>query len=606
MPSRDHDQLFTKENTVGRMFYNRITSLSQKNYVSNYQDGDWTWITWGQYGKMVREIAHGLLALDFKPGQVAGILSQTRLEWGLSDQAIMSIGCITVTVYPTLLAQDTAYILGHAQARLVFIEDVQQLKKIQEHKQDLPGLEYLVLLSGKPKKRQKNVLTLDELRELGQKHLAKHPDLWRERIAAIKPEDLATLVYTSGTTGPPKGAMISQANFIETCRALEKLDLVNKNDHAISYLPLCHIYERISTYMYGIYSGCTCGIARGMETLIEDIGIIRPTVMVGVPRVYEKIHAGILMNLRNQSPTAQKIFRWALAAGKEATACRQAGKPLTLQLRLSLALAEQLVFNKIKARFGGRLRCLVSAAAPIAQEILDFFDALGIPIVEGYGMTECTGPATLANLETMRIGYVGRALTCCQIKLADDGEILVKGQNVFMGYHKNPESTAESLVDQWLHTGDVGELTQDGYLRITDRKKDIIITAGGKNIAPQNIENFIKLDRYIAEVVVIGDRRKYLSALIAVDDEAVSAWARKNDVSYSPETVTESPQIRDLISQRIDDFNRKLARFEGIKKFRIVPRQFTIEGGELTPTMKIKRKVVLKKYADLIDEMYEE
>ena len=603
MASPDRPMELTPEDTVATMIWNRKERFRDRNYVQFCREGKWTWLTWGQYGRIVQEIAHGLLSLGLARGAVAGILSQTRLEWGLADLGILTTGGVTVTVYPTLLVEDVAYILGHSDARLAFVENPDQLARVQSVRNRLPKLEWIVVLSGTA--GGDGVMTLDALRQRGALHMEKHPDAWRERIEGTRPDDLATLVYTSGTTGPPKGAMISHANFIETCKGLETLGLVTPADHNISYLPLCHIYERISTYMYGMYSGGTMGIARGMDTLIEDIQAIRPTAMVGVPRVYEKIHAGIMRNLSVQPPLAQAAFRWGLAVGREVRARRAAGRWIPLRLAARRALADRLVYRKIRDRFGGRLRFLVSAAAPIAKEILDFFDALGIPIVEGYGMTETTGPASLSNLETLRIGFIGKALDGTQIRLAGDGEILVRGYNVFQGYFKQPEATAEALEGGWLHTGDIGELTPDGYLRITDRKKDLIITAGGKNIAPQNIENRMKLDPFLAEVFVYGDRRQYLTALVTLDEASLRAWADEHGLErVDHASLTARPEVVAMIEARIGKINEGLARFETIKKFRVLPAQFSIESGELTPTLKVKRKVVVAKYRDLIDAMY--
>jgi long-chain acyl-CoA synthetase len=594
-----------REDTVGAMVWNRKERFRDRDYVQTYRDGAWEWMTWGRYGAIVEEIAHGLMALGIQRGQVAGIVSQTRLEWGLADLGILTIGAVTVTVYPTLVPEDVAYILGHAEARIAFVENEHQLARVASVRDRLPALEWIVPLTGTGD--GDGVLTLDALRQRGAAHQAEHPGAWRARIEGTRPADLATLVYTSGTTGPPKGAMISHANFIQTCEGLAKLDLVTPTDHSISYLPLSHIYERISTYMYGMYSGGTCGIARGMETLIDDIQAIRPTVMVGVPRVYEKIYAGIMRNLTTQSPTAQTVFRWALDVGRQVRATRDAGRRLPPLLFARHRLAERLVYRKVRGRFGGRLRFLVSAAAPIAREILEFFDALGIAVVEGYGMTETTGPATLPNLRTVRIGTLGRALPGVEVDLAPDGEILVRGVNVFQGYFKQPEATAEALADGWLHTGDIGELSPDGFLKITDRKKDLIITAGGKNIAPQNLENRLKMDAMIAEAFVYGDRRQYLTALLTLDEPGLRAWADAHGLAGSDhEALTRRPEVEAMIGERVEAFNRGVARFESIKKFRILPTQFSIETGELTPTMKLKRKVVVAKYRDLIDAMYAE
>ena len=402
--------------------------------------------------------------------------------------------------------------------------------------------------------------------------------------------------------------MISHGNFIDTCRSLEKLGLVTGEDHAISYLPLCHIYERISTYMYGIFSGNTCGIARGMEHLVDDIATIAPTCMVGVPRVYEKIHAGMMKNVSSQSSAARRIFRWAIDVGARVTKCREGGGKAPLSLVLQHRLAERLVFGKIRQRFGGRLRFLVSAAAPIATEILQFFGALGIPIVEGYGSTECTGPVTLSGIDDARIGYVGKALDRVEVRIAADGEILVRGINVFQGYYKDEAATAEAFdEDGWFYTGDVGEMTTGGYLRITDRKKDILITAGGKNIAPQNIENCIKMDPYISEALVYGDRRKYLTALLTLDEAVVAQWASERGLDAGPYAkLVKTREIVALIDEHMAKINENLARFESIKKFRILDRQFTLEDGELTPTMKLKRKAVTAKFQKIFDSMYGE
>ena len=448
MPAREE---FAEETTVGRMIWNRIARREADRFIQ-YHDGDgWVWLTWGEYGRTVECVARGLASVGLGPGEVAGVVSATRIEWGWADLGILTRGATTVTVYPTLLAEDAAYILAHAEAKVVFVEDADQLAKIRGVQGNLPALQTLVVMSGEADGRS-GAMTLAELIGLGEAHREHEPEAWRAWIAAPEPGDLATLVYTSGTTGPPKGAMLTHANFIETCRGLARLGLTDGRDHGISYLPLSHIYERISTYMYLMYSGGTCGIARSLETLIADIQTIAPTSMVGVPRVYEKIHAGILKNLETQSKAAQRIFHWAIAVGRKTRPYRRDARPMPPLLAIQHRLAERLIYTKVRARFGGRLRFLCSAAAPIATEILDFFDALGIQIVEGFGMTECTGPATLTNLAEAKIGFVGKALEGVQIRIADDGEILIQGYNVFAGYYKDPAKTAETLVDGWLHT----------------------------------------------------------------------------------------------------------------------------------------------------------
>jgi long-chain acyl-CoA synthetase len=577
-----------------------------RTMFKNKQNGAWLDVTWRETITAATEIAAGLIKLGLAPGDRVAILSDNRLEWILADLGILAAAGVTVTIYPSNIAHEIEYIVNHSGSRFLVLSGPGQLKKIPDRKQSMTGL--VKTISFDPlDPAPDDTITLAQVRELGRDALAQSPAIVTDRIAAIKPEELCTMVYTSGTTGPPKGAMITHGNILFVHDSVDQILTLDKDqDLPLSILPYAHVYERIGGLYNAILGGIPIALCEGLDKIAANVAEVRPTIILGAPRLYEKMYAGIQKNIEAQSPLKKKIFAWAMGVGRQASPYRLKNQSLPPLIRLQYELANALVFNTIKQKFGGRIRFFVSAAAPISREIIEFFHSLDILIVEGWGMTETSAPSTLNPPDAVRFGTVGRTLPGVEIKIADDGEIMVRGPNLFMGYFdQNGIIRDEFEPDGWFHTGDIGRLDEDGYLSITDRKKDIIITAGGKNIAPQNIENLLKTDLYISEALIFGDRKKFLSALITLDEEAIAAWANKQDLPFKdfPE-LSQKPETQKFIESRIAEFNRQLPKHETIKKISILDRQFQQDLGEITPTMKLKRKAIYQKFSSTLDSLY--
>jgi long-chain acyl-CoA synthetase len=538
-------------------------------YLAEEPEG-WRSVTWDEAGERVEALAHGLLARGVGPGDKVAILSRTNVEWVLLDWAIMSIGAVVVGLYPTTAAAEVGYILGHAEAVLGFVEDEQQLAKVDAARTEAPNLRDVLLLS----------------------QLPGLEDEGRANVAAVLPEpdedDLATLIYTSGTTGPPKGVMLTHRNLVTAATRNER-PLMRADDVVVLFLPLAHCYGRLVAQA-GAFFGYTVAFCADANRLGEALERVRPTILPAVPRVYEKIHGAVLGEIERAGGLKQRIGTWAIRIGAEVSRRERAGSSLTPALRAKRRLADRLVFSKARARLGGRLRFGGSGAAPLSLDVLEFFHALGVLIVEGYGLTESAASATANHPDEYRFGTVGPPVEGCEIKLDEDGEILLRSDTIFAGYYKDAAATEAALTeDGWLRTGDVGELDDAGFLKITDRKKDILITAGGKNVAPQNLENALKTSRFVSQAIVIGDRRPYVTALITLDAAEVAASGG------DPE---------ELVQELVDAVNRNHTRVEQIKRFRILPRDLSIEEGELTPTLKLRRRVVQDHFAGEIDALY--
>ncbi len=536
-------------------------------FLEEEPDG-WREVSWAEAGERVEALAQALLARGVGHGDKVAILARTRLEWALLDWAIMSIGGVVVGLYPTTATSEAGYILEHAEAVLAFVEDDEQLAKVEQVRDRLPFLREIVRLSDLPRLERE-----------------EHPGA---EAPHVDEDDLATLIYTSGTTGPPKGVMLTHRNLVAAATHNER-PLIERDDVVVLFLPLAHCYGRLvcqSAAFHGYAVAFCADVARVAEALER----VRPTVFPAVPRVWEKIHATVLGEVERSNGVKHALGAWALRVGSQVSRAERSGRALPLRLRTSRAIADKLVFGKVRAKLGGRLRWGGSGAAPLGLDVLEFFDAVGILIIEGYGLTESAASATVNFPDEVRFGTVGRPVENCEIKLAEDGEILLRSDTIFAGYYKDPDATREALTDDgWLRTGDVGELDADGYLKITDRKKDIIITAGGKNIAPQNLENALKASRYVSQALVIGDRRPYVTALITLDAQEVASSGR---------------EAHDLVQELVDTVNRDHARVEQIKRFTILPRDFTIEDGELTPTLKLRRRVVQEHFAEEIRSLY--
>jgi long-chain acyl-CoA synthetase len=559
--------------------WRRAESRSGVAYMVE-SDGEWREISWEEARRSVGELANGLLALGVGKGDAFGILGRTTPEWVLFDFALGSIGAIGVGIYPSLPARDCAYILGHSDAVGVLVEDEEQRVKVDSETANLPKLTHVLTFAD-----------LDGLRERGREHARSHPEALEQARESVAEDDLFTYIYTSGTTGPPKACMITHRNYYEMVGAVDDVpEFIGGDDVILLYLPLAHNFGRCLHLLAG-YVGCTIAFCPDPLRVGEVAPVVKPTVLPSVPRVYEKVHTAVQASFDEATGVKRRLIDWALRVGGEVSGLRQRQQPVPAGLALQHRLADKLVYSKVKAKLGGRLRLPISGGAPLAKEIAEFFHAIDIAIMEGYGQTECTTASNVNMPNRFRFGTVGPAIPGVEVRAADDGEILVRGTNVFAGYYKDDEATREVLdEDGWLHTGDIGHL-EDGFLTITDRKKDIIVTAQGKNVSPQNIENALKSSRYVSQALVIGDRRPYLTALITLDD---AETARLDDGS----------DLQAVVQEVVDEWNRDKASFEQVKRFTILPRDFTAEEDEVTPTMKLRRKIVAEHFADEIEALY--
>jgi long-chain acyl-CoA synthetase len=556
----------------------------------------------------LRDVSLGLSALGIQRGDRIAILSESRPEWITADLAAQTVGAVTAPVYSTLTAGQVRYIVNDAGARVVFVSTAEQTEKLQRVRHELPMLEAIVTFDPVPS-ASPSVLHIDALAERGHAKLMGEWGIgraFRDRAREIRPSDLATIIYTSGTTGEPKGVMLSHANLISNLFAGHTVIGVDENDVSLSFLPLSHSFERLATYLYLAY-GVTIVFAESMETIAKDMLTVRPTVMTGVPRVYEKFQARIVERGASLPQPRRTLFYWGLKVGAaRARALEKEGRVGGL-LALEAALADRLVFSKVRQGVGGRLQCLVSGSAPLQVTTARFFAGIGLPITEGYGLTE-TSPVVTANpMNAPRLGTVGKPIPDVEVRIADDGEILVRGPNVMMGYYNKPDDTAAVLRDGWFHTGDVGVLDEDGYLAITDRKKDLLVTSGGKKIAPQPIESVLKKSPLIGEAVVLGDRQRFVSALIIPNFGALERRLQDLGRPHAErEDLVQRADVVALYDEVVSALNQELSQYERIKRFRLLPREFSIETGELTPTMKVKRKVVEEKWKKEIEQIYSE
>jgi long-chain acyl-CoA synthetase len=580
---------------------NRV-ALRHKDY------GIWHDVTWGQYGEKIRQVAMGLISLGLKKGECVSIISENRPEWVYSDFGIMSAGGITAGVYVTNAAEQCGYIVQNSGSRFYIAENEEQFDKTLKFRKDNPHLEKVIVVEMEGLKRYEDpmLMSFDDLLKLGKEFDAKNPGLFEQRCSEVKPDDLAVLIYTSGTTGPPKGAMLTHQNLLYMSEAMVDANPIRDGDETLSYLPLCHIFEQLFTVMINIRFGTVCNFIESPDTVMDNMKEVSPTVTCGVPRIWEKYASGIMIRMSDATWFKRMVFKVCMGIGMKYAGLKLNFKPIPLYLKLAYLAAYGAVFRKLKERLGfDRVRVAYSGAAPISPDVLKFFNAIGLPLIEGYGQTEGTGVTTVSRKGRLKIGRVGQPLPGLEVKIAPDGEILVKGPGIFKGYFKNPEATAETLKDGWLYSGDVGELDEDGFLKITDRKKDLIITAGGKNIAPQNIENQLKFSPYINDAIVIGDRRKFLAALIAIDEENMIKYAQDNKIQFGTYgSLTQAPEIKQLIQKEVDRVNKTLAQVEQVKKFTIIPKRLYEEDGEVTPTMKVKRRYINETYKDIIEKMY--
>jgi long-chain acyl-CoA synthetase len=595
------------DETLARLFWSRVERTPDRPAQQFKRDGGWQTITWREMGEAARELALGLIVLGRQKGDAVAILSSSRAEWVQADFAIFSAGCVTVPIYPSYPPDLIAYVVNDSQARTLIVEDPAQLAKALEARPKMGDLEHIIVISGYDAPQPPEMVrTWQTLRRLGRKGADAHRSTLAERVAATRAEDVATIVYTSGTTGNPKGVVQTHGNHMAALNSSGAATPVEEGWVHLLFLPLAHSFARLESFL-GVFHGLTTAFAENLDKLSENLREVRPHFICSVPRVFEKVYARVLAGAQAGSPAKRKIFYWAVGVGREVGRRQQQGKPVPAVLALKRRLANRLVFSKLHAALGGRLRWAVSGGAPLSQEIAEFFHAAGILVLEGYGLTETCPVLTFNRLDHYRFGSVGQALPGVELRIATDGEILARGPNVATrGYFKQPGATAEVFEpDGWFHTGDIGHLDEDGFLYITDRKKDLIVTAGGMNIAPQNIENLLKADPFISQVVVYGDRRPYPVALITLNTEELAKLAREEGLLITePSVLVQHPRVVERVSRTVEEKNTQLQSYAKIKKFRVLPVDFSSDGGELTPTLKVKRRVVAEKYRHLLEELY--
>ncbi len=582
--------------------YGSRVAMRKKEY------GLWHDISWDEYFRTVTYVAAALISMGLEKGDCASIIGDNCPEWVIMDIGIQSAGGTAVGIYATNAWQQVEYVINNSESKFFFVENEEQLDKWLKFRDNAPMLKKVIVwdLEGLRHFRDPMVMTYQDFLEMGKKKAEEDPELIKKRMEEIQPEDISMLIYTSGTTGPPKGAMLTHKNLTWMGRAITHDNPMNDKDEVLSFLPLCHVFEQLFSVLGHITHGYVVNFIESPDTVADNMMEVSPTVGYAVPRIWEKYYSTIYIRMSDATWFKRLVFHLALKIGRKRATLKMDFNKVPPYLEALYWMAYFAVFRKLKERLGfDRMRIAYSGAAPISPDVLRFFQSIGVNLVEGYGQTEGTGVTCVSRVGYVKFGTVGPPLTGTEVRIAEDGEILVRSPSVFKGYFKNPEATEEALKDGWLHSGDVGEIDEDGYLKITDRKKDIIVTAGGKNITPQFIENKLKFSPYINDAVVIGDRRKYLTCLIMIDEDNVVKYAQDNKIQFSTyKDLTTAPQIRKLIQGEVDKVNEELARVEQIKKFTILPKKLYEEDGEVTPTMKVKRKFVNEAFSDLIEAMY--
>jgi len=594
--------------TTPQIFANTAQASGPRVALRKKELGLWHDISWEDYYREVRFIGQALIELGLAPGQCVSIIGDNCHQWVTADMGVQCAGGVAVGIYATNAWQQVEFVTDNSQSRFLFVENEEQLDKWLQFKERAAQLHRVIVwdTEGLRQFSDPMVLTYDQLLEIGRAAEDAHPERLDARMEAVRPDDMCVLIYTSGTTGPPKGAMLTHRNVTWMARAVGQANTIYPSDEVLSFLPLCHIFERLFSVFVHITYAYTVNFVEKPDTVTDNMVEVSPTVGYAVPRVWEKYYSAIMIRMSDATWFKRLVFKTALQIGNARARLKMNFRPVPRGLALLYTLARLAVFRKLKERLGfDRIRVAYSGSAPISGEVLKFFQSTGINLIEGYGQTEGTGVTTLSPDGRVKFGTVGKPLSDTLVKIAADGEILVKSPGVFKGYYQNPEGTRETIRDGWLHTGDVGNLDEDGYLTITDRKKDIIVTAGGKNITPQYIENKLKASLYINDAVVIGDRRKYLTGLIMIDEDNVIKFAQDNKIQFSTyRDLTQSPAIIDLIQGEVDQVNATLARVENVRKFTILPKKLYEEDGEVTPTMKVKRKFVHEAFSEYIEAMY--
>ena len=594
--------------TLPKALLNIVEKQPNRVAMRKKDFGIWQDITWAEYLENVKHVTLGLHALGVKYGEHVAIIGENRPEWLYSALGIVCAGGAWVGVYTTNPVAECEYVVGHSDAVVYICEDEEQLDKALVFREKTPKLRKLIVweMEGLKHYEDPMLMSFQQLLDIGKEEDRANPGLFLQLTEQAQPQDIAGIIYTSGTTGPPKGALLAHEGYLWVGRTAQKVMPATCEDETISFLPLNHVYEQIFDMMFHLTVGQIVNFTENTDTVMADMQEVSPTMFHAVPRIWEKYYSGIVLKMADATWLKRQLYKIAVKIGTQYNNKALARKSVPLHLALAYHIAYFVVFRKLKERLGfDRVRLGVSGAAPISHEILKFFQSIGIPIREGYGMTETTGITHMSSEVDYKVGTVGRALPETEVKIAEDGEILVKHTGIFKGYYKDEEQTKEVLIDGWMHTGDVGVIDDEGYLKLTDRKKDLIITAGGKNVAPQYLENLLKFSPYINDSVVIGDGRKYLTALIVIDEENVTKYAQDNKVQFTTfATMTRAPEVISLIQEEVDKVNKQVARVENIRKFKIIDKKLYTEDGEVTPTMKVKRKSINAQFGDLIESMY--
>jgi long-chain acyl-CoA synthetase len=594
--------------TLPQVFRQCVQKYGDRVAMRKKEYGLWHDISWSEYYRKVQCAGSALLCMGLEKGDRVSIIGDNCPEWVIIDMATQCAGGVSVGIYATNAWPQVEYVVENSESKFLFAENEEQLDKWLNFRDKASSLQKVIVwdLEGLRHFEDEMVMSFDDLLEVGRQNLETKPDLLEERMTEVSPEDLSYLIYTSGTTGPPKGAMLTHGNLTWMGQAVEGVIPMQDTDEVLSYLPLCHIFERLFSVIFHITYGGTVNFIENVDTVTDNMREISPSIGYAVPRIWEKYLSAIYIRMSDATWFKRLVFFMALKIGQRRTTLRMHFKPVPFYLEALYQLAHFAVFRKLKERLGfDRMRLAITTAAPISSDVIHFFQSIGVNLIEVYGQTEVTGPTSVSEPGRLKFGTVGAPLTGTEVKIAEDGEILVKSPGVFKGYYKSPAATGEALKDGWLHSGDVGEFDEDGYLKITDRKKDIMVTAGGKNIAPQYIENQLKFSTYINDAVIIGDNRKFITALIMIDEENVVKYAQDNKIQFSTyKDLTQDPDIMKLIGKEVDKVNAGLSRVEEIKKFTILPKRLYEEDGEVTPTMKVKRKSINEQFADLIEAMY--
>ena len=594
--------------TVPQVFKQMVQKHGARVAMRKKEYGLWHDISWNEYYRLAQHVGSALISIGLEKGDRVSIIGDNCPEWVIIDLGIQCTGGVSVGIYATNAWPQVEYVIENSESKFFFVENEEQLDKWLNFREKVPFLKKVIVwdLEGLRHFKDPMVMTYAELLKIGGQIVQKDPDMFEKRMAEVTPDDLSALIYTSGTTGPPKGAMLTHGNVTWMGEAVKSVIPLEDTDEVLSYLPLCHVFERLFSVIFHITHGGTVNFIESLDTVTDNMKEISPTVGYAVPRIWEKYLSAVYIRMSDATWFKKLVFYIALKIGQKRTSLKMNLKPVPFYLEFLYRLAYLAVFRKLKERLGfDRMKIAITAAAPISSDVLHFFQSIGVNLIEAYGQTEGTGVTSVSRIGKLKFGTVGPPLTGVEVKIAEDGEILVKSPGVFKGYYKSPEATAETLKDGWLYSGDVGELDEDGYLKITDRKKDIIVTAGGKNITPQYIENKLKFSPYINDAVIIGDNRRFITSLIMIDEDNVVKYAQDNKIQFSTyKDLTQSPEIIKLIQGEVDKVNEALSRVEQVKKFTILPKRLYEEDGEVTPTMKVKRKYVNEAFSDLIEAMY--